>query len=139
MSMKIILTVAFLTNTLLGVFCMMPMAHGEEMPMPDDMPHKSMNMSPVPQMSPANCEHCLKEEQPTHDSENQKSPCDDGQCFSNVPSSNLAISSTFTSSIISPPPSGIIFLNVPFEQPSRPISTAPPNSRISTRTVVLRF
>jgi hypothetical protein len=30
-------------------------------------------------------------------------------------------------------------LNVPFEQPSRPISTAPPNSRISTRTVVLRF
>ena len=50
MSMKMTLVGAFLTNTIFGQVCMMPMAHAEAMPMQHE--HDEMEMTPLEPMSP---------------------------------------------------------------------------------------
>ena len=77
MSMKIAVTVAFLTNTFLGGFCMMPMAMAAEMPA-HDMGAMEDEMTPMSQADCPHCDHAKEEKQ----SEKPKGiPCDGEHCL----------------------------------------------------------
>lgn len=72
MSMRIIVSAAFMANALLSSFCMMPMAMAADMPMHHDDEATEMAMTPMVPMSPAHCEHCA------HVDEQNDSPIDGG-------------------------------------------------------------
>lgn len=130
MHIRWITGVAFCLHVILGNFCMMSMAHAEDMPMPSES-HAAMAS-----MSQADCEHCLHEQQKS-DSESQKSPCANGHCISQaVPTNAVSNIGTNTISITAIP--ALVFINsIRQGEVIRPTAHAPPNPPIITKTIVL--
>lgn len=133
MSMKILASIGFASYALLGNVCMMQMAGAEEMPMSHGE-HAEMAMAP---MSSAECEHCVKEEQPD-ETPMKGMPCNGGHCLSqSIPQTSTAIQASSLLAAVAPPV-GILLPSVPFEISGSPNSTAPPGTPILTDTIVLR-
>lgn len=133
MNMKILTSIGFGAHVLIGNFCMMPMAGAAEMPMPHEE-HMEMAMAPMPS---AECEHCVKEEQPD-ETPMKGIPCNGGHCLSqSVPQASTAIQTSSLLAAIALPV-GILLPSAPLEISGSPNSTAPPGIPILTDTIVLR-
>ncbi len=132
--MKIVLSAAFVANTLVGHFCIMPIAYAEAMPVQHDEVIE-MNMTPLEPISPAHCEHCV------HIGQENRSPMTGdcaGHCLSQASSSVAAVSNTqalhTTAALPATVPNIVAFAD---DHYSYADSTAPPVSVPVTRTVVL--
>lgn len=87
MKVKIIFSVAFVTNILLGNICMMPMAMAAEMPQ-HEMNEMEEVMTPMAPMSHADCPDCPHHEEKGEPAQ-QSSSCA-GHCLSQATSVNPA-------------------------------------------------
>ena len=129
-------TVAVLTNAVIGNFCMMPMAFAASMPMPHEE-HMEMTMTPMVSMSPTHCEHCAKVQSSDGD-QSQQSGCA-GHCFSQAQSTTANAASLNAPHIVAAAPMPI---TVAFASQTTsviaPPATAPPIS-IHIDTIVLRL
>lgn len=134
-------TVAVLTNAVIGNFCMMPMAYAQSMPMQHDEAMEMVMtpveiMTPVVLMSSTYCEHCahVQKEQPTP----MSAGCA-GHCLSKANDSGVAVTSASSQvqNLVALPstiPTMIAFADATARFTE---STAPPTEPSSTRTVVL--
>lgn len=123
------ITVAILTNTIVGHLCMMPMANA--MPAEDHTEMQNMSV-----MSHEDCDNCPQEE---HGSE-KKMPCDSGHCLS-AHKSESSVSSSVTIELRTTLVSTVLPITVPeptFDQPSWQFVAAGPPPETGISTIVLR-
>ena len=141
------ITVAVLTNAVIGNLCMMPMAlslasdvpmalaQGMEMPHEE---HMEMTMTPMLAMSPVHCEHCATVQPSDSDPSQQQSGCA-GHCFSQAQSTTASTATFNTPHVVAAAPIPII---VAFDPQTTsvviPPALSPPIS-IHIGTIVLRL
>lgn len=126
MRLRIVLAAAFITHTVVGSFCMMPMANA--MPTEQSM----QNMSSMHE----DCDNCPHEE---HQSE-KKMPCDSGHCLS-AHKSEASVSSTVRIELRMPAASSVLPIAVPeptLDQPSWQFIAEGPPLETGISTIVLR-
>lgn len=127
--MKILVSAAFITNTVFGSLCMMPMANA--MPADDHMEMQNMSM-----MSHENCDNCPHEE---HESE-KKMPCDSGHCLS-AHKSETSVSSSVTFEVRMPVATNALQIAIPepiLDQSSWQFIAEGPPPETGINTIVLR-
>ena len=137
MSMKMIFVGTFLINTLIGSTCTMPMAMAAEMPAHHDMDSMEEMMTPLAQMSHADCDHC-----PHHTEKKEPAPSSSscaGHCLSQATNTNPS-NVTFSSSqlIAALPASFPLVWNAVTNTNQRQLINASPPP-IPDTTVVLRL
>ena len=135
MIMKLTIIGTFLLNTLLGSFCMMPMAMAADMPNQQDEAVE-MNMTPMAPMSMAHCEHC------THVDGQSNAPMSNscaGHCLAKAQDAlTAAVSVSFGHQIaLALPPAFPIVAEPAYVSDTYNTSTTTPINLVSARGVVM--
>ncbi len=129
MIIKKLVALAFGLHTVIGSFCMMPMANA--MPVDDHTEMQNMSM-----MSHEDCDNCPHDE---HESQ-KKMPCDSGHCLS-AHKSEASVSSSVMIEMRVPVASNVLHVTVPepiLDQPSWHFIAEGPPPETGINTIVLR-